>query len=73
MASQVMSISLSPEEVELLNKIAAEQKRSRSQIVKEALALYEFDMRWRKVRAAGDQIAKRLGVESDDDVQQLFG
>lgn len=70
---QIISISLSKEEVERVNKMAKEQNCSRSQVIKDAFNFYELDIKWRALRKIGDQIAKRLNIESDDDVEAIFG
>jgi predicted transcriptional regulator len=69
----VISFSLSTEDIARINAIAEERHFSRSQVVKEAITLYEIDAHLRRMRATGDQIAKRLGIETDDDVQALLG
>lgn len=69
----ITSISLPDEQIESLAALAKEQNRSRSQIVKEALEFYAFENKWRNFRQIGDLIAKKLGIESDDDVETIAG
>lgn len=69
----IVSFSLPPKQITAVNQLAEKQNRSRSQVVQEAIDLYEFESKWQVLRKAGDLIAKRLGIESDDDVQQIFG
>lgn len=70
---KIVSVSLPTEINERIEKIAAEQKRSKSQIVLEAVKKYEFDIRWQPIRECGDQIAKKLSITSEDDVEKIFG
>jgi predicted transcriptional regulator len=73
MNMKIVSVSLPTEINDRIEKIATEQKRSKSQIVLEAVKKYEFDIRWQPIREYGDRIAKKLGVTSEDDVEQIFG
>lgn len=73
MSVKIVSVSLPVEINDRIEKIAAEQKRSKSQIVLEAVEKYEFDIRWAPIREYGDRIAKKLGITSEDDVEQIFG
>ncbi|MEI6478467.1 MAG: ribbon-helix-helix domain-containing protein [bacterium] len=73
MPANIVSISLSDSEVAQVNKLATDSNRSRSQIFKDALHLYSFESQWQEIRKAGDRIAKQLGIESDDDVERIFG
>lgn len=73
MSAKILSFSLSEQDASTIDQLAKEQNRSRSQIVKDALALYTFNVAWQQFRQTGDRIAKRLGIESDDDVEVFFG
>ena len=70
--STILSFSLTKEEAEKIDLLAKEQNRSRSQVIKDALKHYEFSLRWQELRRTGDLISKRLGLESDDDVELAF-
>lgn len=67
----VISISIPKEQTRLLDRLSKLQKRGKSQIVREALDLMQFETRWSNLRKTGDMIAKRLNIESDDDVEQI--
>lgn len=67
----VISISIPKEQTTFLNKLSQSQKRGKSQIVREALDLMQFETKWSGLRKTGDMIAKRLNIESDDDVEQI--
>jgi len=69
----IISLSLPEKDIALVKSLAVEQNRSRSQIIKEALAVYSFEQTWQELRLTGDRIAKQMGIESDDDVQQVAG
>lgn len=69
----IISVSLPKKQVSRLKQIAQKQGRARSQIIGEAIQLYDFESRWTKLRKSGDLIAKRMGLESDDDVERIAG
>jgi len=73
MSSRILSFSLSDEDVSIIEELAEQQNRSRSQIVQEAVSLYATTSKWQSLRKVGDRIAKQLGIESDDDVEVYFG
>ena len=69
----VISLSLNETEANRLNELANERNVSRSQLVRNAIARYDFDQRWKSIRTEGDRVAKQLGIESDEDVERVFG
>ncbi len=71
--TKIMSVSLPEEQMEAVTRLAKRSKRSRSHLVQEALDQYVLKEEWKDLRRIGDQIAKRLGIESDDDVEKYFG
>jgi len=71
--TKIVSVSLPTDINEGISEIATSQNRSKSQVVTEAVKKYEFDIRWAPIREFGDQISAKLGLKSDDDVEQIFG
>ena len=69
----VISLSLSETEAKRLDELANEKKVSRSQLMRNAIARYDFDQRWRSIRAEGDRVAAKLAIECDEDVERVFG
>ena len=70
--TKIVSVSLPIEVNEKISDIAILQNRSKSQVVSEAIKKYEFDIRWAPIREYGDRISAKLGLKSDDDVEQIF-
>lgn len=69
----IVSISIPKKQSVLLDRLSQAQKRGKSQIVREALDLMQFETKWSNLRQTGDMIAKRLNIESDDDVERIAG
>jgi predicted transcriptional regulator len=51
-----------------LDRLAKEQKRSKSDLFREMYNYYQFKTALRQVQEQGVLIAERLGLETDDDV-----
>ncbi|HSX41827.1 MAG TPA: hypothetical protein VLE93_00580 [Candidatus Saccharimonadales bacterium] len=69
----VISVSIPTEINKAIIDLAKKQRRSKSQIVSEAVLKYQFSSDWAEITEEGKKIAKRFGVETDDDVEKLFG
>lgn len=69
----ITSFSLSSETRQTIDELAKKQRRPKSQVVAEAIERYKFDMEWAQIRKYGDRIAQELGIETDDDVERIFG
>ena len=64
----VLSISL-PEKISFeLNDYAKKTGRNKSDIVKESISLYLWEMRYRNVRTMLSSKAKKAGVVTEEDV-----
>lgn len=61
------------EKADELKQMAKRKQISRSQILLKAFDSYKLEEdRW-ETRRIGDRIAKELGIETDDDVERVFG
>jgi len=70
-----MSVSLPPEMVKEVERLAAIEKKSKSQLFRDMFELYEEmqrERRWQNVRQAGSRAAKRLGITSEEDIERLI-
>ena len=54
----VISISIPKEQIRFLDRLSKSQNRGKSQIVREALDLMQFETKWSSLRKTGDMIAK---------------
>jgi predicted transcriptional regulator len=55
-----------------LDRLAKEQKRSKSDLFREMYNYYQFKTALRQVQEQGVLIAERLGLETDDDVYEYL-
>jgi predicted transcriptional regulator len=66
--SATVSFSVDTDLRDDLDRLAKEQKRSKSDLFREMYNYYQFKTALRQVQEQGVLIAERLGLETDDDV-----
>ena len=70
--SAVASFSLPLEILRQTEELAKSEKKSKSEVVSEALKKYYVMKQWEVLREFGARQAKRLGVRNEDDVDRLI-
>ncbi len=73
MQRTIMNISMPPDMAKRIKKVAKEENRTQSELLREAYRVYEFNRDWAKIRALGEVTARRMGIETDDDVERIAG
>lgn len=71
--TEVLSISLSKREINTISKLAKKEGRTRSELIREALRRYQIACNWTNLQKIGEKIATRLGIETEEDVEQIAG
>lgn len=69
----IVSVSIPSEINQRIVELASRQRRSKSQVVAEAVDQYAIRSSWELLRKTGDQLAKKFAIESDEDVERFFG
>lgn len=54
-----------------VSKVAKEENRTKSELLREAFRIYEFQRDWLKIKALGVETARRLKIKSDEDVERI--
>ena len=70
-----MTVSLPPEMMREIEKMSRLERKSRRQLVRDAIALYEetqTERRWQTVRKAGRRTAKPLGITTDEELDRII-
>lgn len=62
-----------PDMAKRIDKIAKEENRTKSELLREAFRRYEFDRDWAKIRAAGKKTARRMGIKTYEDIERIAG
>ena len=73
----IVNISMPRAMEKQIKKIAEEENRTISELIREAFRAYkrryEFDKDWKKIRAWGKETALRMGIKNEDDVERIAG
>jgi CopG family transcriptional regulator/antitoxin EndoAI len=68
--SKLITISLLPELLEEAEKLAREEKRTRSELFREAIRKYIEDKKWERIYRYGRMKAKERGL-TEADIERL--
>ncbi|MEK6617600.1 MAG: ribbon-helix-helix protein, CopG family [Nitrospirota bacterium] len=71
-ATRPITISLPEELLRDTERIAKEESRTRSELIRDALRQYLASRRWQRLRQWGADTAERLGLKTESDLQRLL-
>ena len=69
--TQTWTVSLPPRLIKEAERVAKEEDRTKSELVREALRMYIEERRWRKLQRATAIKAQALGIKTEEDVDRL--
>ena len=69
---QVVSISLSPKTLYLLNLICQQEEKSRSQVVRELIKSYFAKKKWQQIFVWGEKTAEKFKIRTEKDILKLI-
>lgn len=70
--TKVVSISMPAEMLEAAESIARQENRTMSELIREALRVYQRQRQsWQNVFAYGEANARRLGIQDEQDVVRV--
>ena len=67
-----ITVSLPADLVRETRRVAKEEFRTRSDLIRDALQQYLTSRRWRRLRQWGAETADRLGLKTEADLQRLL-
>lgn len=67
-----ISVSLPTDLLRETQRVAKEEARTRSELIRHALQQYLATRRWQRLRQWGTETAERLGLKSEADLQRLL-
>jgi CopG family transcriptional regulator/antitoxin EndoAI len=70
--TKVMTLSLPPEMVKEVERIIKKEKRTKSELFREALRKYIDDKQWLKIRQWGLKSSQELNISTEEDVDRLI-
>lgn len=69
----IINISVpKPLEKEII-KMAKRENRTKSELLREAFRVYQWRKNWAQIRIWGEETARRLGIETYDDIERIAG
>lgn len=74
-STAVVSISLPQEVLTQLNQWAKLERKSKTELIKEALGWYrrwKFKRDWTELRKEGEKIRKKFGFKTEDDLYEFI-
>lgn len=71
-ATKPITISLPADLLREAERVAREETRTRSELIRDALKQYLASRRWQRLRQWGAETAERLGLKTETDLQQLL-
>lgn len=70
--TKVMTLSLPPDMLIEVEKITAQENRTKSELFREALRKYINDKHWLQIRQWGLKASQELGVSTEEQVNELI-
>ena len=73
MQRRIINISVPQALERQIQQMAKEENKTKSELMRDAFRMYQFRRDWAKIRMWGDKIARRMGIETVDDVERIAG
>jgi metal-responsive CopG/Arc/MetJ family transcriptional regulator len=73
--TQVLSVSLPPEIYNEINRIAKNEKKTKSAMIREMVKIYRrwrFERDWSKIRAMGEDIKKKFNIKNENELLEYI-
>lgn len=67
-----ITVSLPGDLLRETQRVAKEESRTRSELIRDALQQYLASRRWQRLRQWGAETAERLGLKTEADLQRLL-
>ena len=73
MQRAIINISMPPDMAKRVKKLAKEENRTQSELLREAFRIYEFKRDWAKIRVWGRETARKMNIRTYDDIERIAG
>lgn len=70
--TKLLSVSLMPDFLEEIERVAKEEKRTKSELVREALRRYLAERQWERLSRYAQIQAAATGIATEEDIQRLI-
>jgi CopG family transcriptional regulator/antitoxin EndoAI len=69
--TKLISISIMPDFLREVEKVAKEENRTKSELIREALRRYIEDREWEKLTRYARMKSAETGIKTEDDIQRV--
>lgn len=69
----IINISVPKAIEKQIEAMAKEENKTKSELLREAFRIYKWRKQWASIRLLGEQTARRMGIESYDDIEKIAG
>jgi metal-responsive CopG/Arc/MetJ family transcriptional regulator len=73
-STKTLTVSLPPQIFEEVEKLAAQEKKTKSELFRDMVRVYEDHLdenRWRRLKRLGRETARKLNITSEEDIEKL--
>lgn len=71
-STKLVTISLPPDLLKKAERVAEEEHRTKSELLREALRAYIASRHWDQIREWGDRTAKEYSIKTESDVERII-
>ncbi len=71
-STKLVTISLPPDLLKKAERVAEEEHRTKSELLREALRAYITSRQWDQIREWGDRTAKEYSIKTESDVDRII-
>lgn len=73
MQRKIINISVPYALERQVEQMAKEENKTKSELLRDAFRVYKFQKDWAKIRVWGEETARRMGIETYDDIERIAG
>lgn len=69
----IINISVPKKLEKDISRVARQENKTKSELLREAFRVYQFRKDWARIRIWGEEVARKLGIESYEDIEKIAG
>lgn len=73
MQRKIINISVPAVMEKQIEQMAKKENMTKSELLREAFRVYQWQKDWVKIRAWGNETARRMGIETYEDIERIAG
>lgn len=69
----IINFSVPPIIGQQINRLAKQQNKTKSELLREAFRVYNFQIAWAQIKLWGEETTSKMGLETYDDIEKIAG